>query len=63
MHRCILSTVATDALVPKDQAIATQSPDYVLIQFQKKYSEQHWRIKLHFKNKYPGVCLIVNEML
>ena len=41
MHRCILSTVATDSLVLKHQAISTHNADYtytVLNQFHTEIS-------------------------
>ena len=41
MHRCILSTVATDGLVLKHQAISTHNADYtytVLNQFHTEIS-------------------------
>ena len=45
MHRCILSTVATDALVLKYQAISSHSADQISIAVDslrpKYYNEQH----------------------
>ena len=40
-HGCILSTVATDALVLKPQAISIHIPDYIFITQYHFYSEQH----------------------
>ena len=41
-HGCVISTVATDALVLKHQFISTHSADYMFI-------------KLDLDDKYPGV--------
>ena len=55
MHGCVLSTVDTDALVPKHQAISIHSADQLSIaldQFQTNYyiySDNQKRI-LFFKN-------------
>ena len=51
MHACIFSTVVTDALVLKNQAINIQSAEQIFIaleQFHSKhiYWEQHCEIKL-----------------
>ena len=57
MHECILSTVATDALVLKHQAISTHSADkksMYCTSFISKYhihSEQHEKIELHSEIK------------
>ena len=53
MPGCVLSIVATDALVLEHQAIGTHSADQIPIaldQFQTKllnYSDQHQNIKLN----------------
>ena len=39
MHECIFSTVATDALVVKYQAISIHSADYILILVEQFYGE------------------------
>ena len=60
-HGCVLSTVATDALVLKHQDISIPSADYTCIQLDQfiqkyfSYEEQCYKIKLHFRNKYTVV--------
>ena len=59
MHGCIVSTVATDALVLKHQAISILSTDSIYwTSFKWKYYTfvgQHLEIKLHIEKKYPVV--------
>ena len=57
MHGCVVSTVATDALVLKHQAISILSPDLtfnLLDQFHKKILQQP-EIKLHIEKNDPVV--------
>ena len=57
MHGCIISTVATDALVLKHQSISIHSADQISIaldQFQIKYSihrKQHLWNEITFEKK------------
>ena len=57
MHGCIVSTVATDALVLKHQAIIIHSADKIFVFVDKfrteydSYMEQYWKIKLNFWKK------------
>ena len=51
MHECIFSTVATDALVVKYQAISIHSADYIFILVEQFYGK--------ILEKY-GSCLRVN---
>ena len=61
-HGCVVSTVVTDALVLKHQAISIHNADQtfiVLDQFHinkyHTYGEQHYEIKLHFWKNDPVV--------
>ena len=59
-NRCVLSTVATDALVLKHQAISNHSADEIFTALDKFipkyiYSEQYKKIKLFLKKKDPFV--------
>ena len=63
MHGCIVSTVPTDALVLKHQAISIHSAGkifVVVVKFHTEYDsymEQYWKlIKLHLKKKNIWLC-------
>ena len=55
IHGCVLSTVATDGLVLKHQAISIHSVE-IFIVFEKKcyiYSNEHDKVKINFENRDP----------
>ena len=52
MHGCVVSTVAADALVLKQQAISILSTDWTLNLLDQFHMKQHSEIKLHTEKNY-----------